>query len=133
MATLVRRLRGLAQTLRLSSRQLTLQQGAALHLSAAVEARRRKDESDSDSDEDANPSPPGAHSKPEVAEEWPPRIDQSQLRALGAAGRRCRRRPPPAGRKQVVCRTAHSRAAAAEPAHRWSSSLAAVAAAALPL
>lgn len=53
MAVLQRLSGCLAQTLRLSSRQsAALQQGAALHLSATLEARRRAGPASSDSDSD---------------------------------------------------------------------------------
>ncbi|KAI7835781.1 hypothetical protein COHA_010324 [Chlorella ohadii] len=68
----------LSASLRLG-RAIAAQQRAAFHLSAAVEAGRRKE--DSDSEDEANPKPfPAAEAADDGEQLWPPPIDQSQLR-----------------------------------------------------
>lgn len=73
--SLLQRLSGsLAQSLRLAGRQFAQQQGASFHLSATLEARKRKAANDeADSDEDASPP------NPAVEEDFMETRDVSQL------------------------------------------------------
>lgn len=104
MALLNRLGSSLALSLRLSSRQFAACQGAAIHMSSVTEARRRKqEESDDESDAEAETPSVVARQPAEDDEvEWPPAIDQSQLRSLGGEGCRVERRrcrlPPAAAR-----------------------------------
>ena len=109
-------LQRLSASLRLG-RAIAAQQRAAFHLSAAVEAGRRKE--DSDSEDEANPKPfPAAEAADDGEQLWPPPIDQSQLRNPGGLPPPPPPLPPPlpaAG--QGAMRALCSAAAAAQCIH----------------
>lgn len=97
--SLLRRLGGLVLQRPLG--QLAACQAASIHCSSIAEARKaagKKKEDSSDSESDAEGETPSlaaqraAAAAQEEQEEWPPALDHSQLRNLGALQRRCRRR-----------------------------------------
>jgi hypothetical protein len=96
---------GLAASLRLGGRPFAAgQQGAAFHLSAALDARRRESGGDGSSSSDSedevearprlNPKRPPPREALQDEPEFPPRFDPSALRGAGAPAA-CRQPPPP--------------------------------------